>query len=173
MVNIVGSYTTKYWHKNLIPVKTKMRLTKEQYALIVGTLLGDGTMRIGKNARNANLKIEQGLEQKEYTKYKYSILKDLVLTEPKMSLRYDTQGNRYAKSWWFRTVRHPLLTEIYNRFYTGNGYRTGRKIVPLNIIQDLSPQVLAVWIMDDGSFNGGIIDISTYSFAQDEILILE
>ena len=117
MVNTVGSYTTKYWHKKLIPVKEKMFLTQEQRSILIGSLLGDGTMRLGEGAKNANFKIEQGLAQKEYTQFKYSILKDLVLTKPKISYRYDENRNRYAKSWWFRTVRHPLLTEIYKRFY--------------------------------------------------------
>lgn len=30
MVNTVGSYTTKYWHKDLILAKEKMFLTQEQ-----------------------------------------------------------------------------------------------------------------------------------------------
>lgn len=141
--------------------------------LIVGTLLGDGTMRVGKGARNANLKIEQGLEQKEYTEYKYSVLKNLVLTGPKISFRNDQKGNRYEKSWWFRTVRHPLLTEIYNKFYTGDGYRTGRKIIPKDIRNDLTSQAFAIWIMDDGCYNKEAIDISTYSFSEDEIKLLE
>ncbi len=173
MVNTVGSYATKYWHKDLIPVKEKMFLTDEQLSLLVGCLLGDGTMRMGKGAVNANFKIEQGLAQKEYTEYKYSVLKDLVLTEPKISYRYDENGSKYRKSWWFRTVRHPLLTKIYNRFYVGDGYRVGRKIIPKDIGVDLNPQSMAVWIMDDGSFNKGIIDISTYSFVLEEIKILE
>ena len=173
MVNTVGSYTTKYWHKNLIPVKQKMFLTEEQRSILIDSLLGDGTMRLGKGAKNANFKIEQGLAQKEYTLFKYSVLKDLVLTEPKISYRYDENGNRYEKSWWFRTVRHPLLTQIYNRFYTGDGYRTGRKIVPKDIAIDLNPQSFAIWIMDDGCYTKGVIDISTYSFSEDEIKILE
>ena len=173
MVNTVGSYATKYWYRDLIPVKERMFLTDEQYSVIVGSLLGDGTMRIGKGARNANLKIEQGLAQKEYTEYKYSVLKNLVLTEPKISSRYDSNRRKYPKSWWFRTVRHPFLTKIYKRFYTGNGYLTGKKIIPEDIICDLNPQSLAIWIMDDGSYNKGIIDISTYSFTLIEVKILE
>lgn len=173
MVNTVGSYTTKYWHKDLIPVKEKMLLTQEQQSILIGSLLGDGTMRLGKGAKNANFKIEQGLVQKEYVKFKYSILKDLVLTEPKLSFRFDKNGNRYEKSWWFRTVRHPLLTKIYKRFYIGNGYRTGRKIIPKDLERDFNPQVFAVWIMDDGSFSKGTISISTYSFTLNEIKFLE
>ena len=169
MVNTVGSYETKYWHKKWIPIKKALGLNSKQRALIIGSLLGDGTMRIGKGARNANFKSEHCLKQKAYVKWKYQTLKPFVSTRPKISYRYDEEGNRYKKSWWFRTLRHPILTRIYKEFYTGNGYKTGRKIIPSTIKQEMNPLVLAVWIMDDGSYQKGRIDISTYSFSLKEI----
>lgn len=172
MVNTVGSYETKYWAKKWIIKKQDLVLTTRQKSLIVGCLLGDGTMRIGKDAKNANLKIEQGLAQREYVMWKYLILKPLVFTEPKISYRY-RQNQRYPKSWWFRTIRHPLFTQIYKQFYTGEGYRTGRKIIPKNIIDYLDPTALAVWIMDDGSYSAGVINISTYAYSLPEVIFLE
>ena len=172
-VNIVGSYETKYWWGTWIPVKKLLTITPEQRSLIVGSLLGDGTMRIGENARNANYKVEQGLEQKEYVFWKYNLLKPLVFTEPKISYRYDPVKGKYPKSWWFRTIRHPFLTEIYDLFYERDGYRNGRKIVPKTIARELTPLGLAAWIMDDGSYSLGKIDISTYSFTLSEINLLQ
>lgn len=173
MVNTVGSLETKYWRKTLIPFKASLALSEKQRELLVGSLLGDGTMRLGKGARNTNLKIEQGLKQKDYVFWKYEVLKPFVLTEPRMSYRYDTNKEKYSKSWWFRTVRHPLLTEVFNLFYVGDGYRSGRKIVPNAIQNDLTPLTLAVWIMDDGSYSRGVLDISTYSFRLSEIELLQ
>ena len=172
MANIVGSYETKYWWGTWIPVKKSLIITPEQRALIIGSLLGDGTMRIGKGAKNANFKAEHGLEQKEYLFWKYRLLKSLVFTEPKISYRYRDNKEKYPKSWWFRTIRHPLLTEIYNLFYEGDGYRNGVKIVPRTIEQELTPLALAAWIMDDGSYSRGNIDISTYSFTLSNINML-
>jgi len=173
MVNTVGSCETKYWQKKWIPIKKSLILTSKQKAVIIGSLLGDGTMRIGKGAKNANLKTEHGLEQKKYVEWKYHILKSFVFTKPKISYRNEENGGKYPKSWWFRTIRHPILTEIYKQFYLGEGYRNGRKIIPLNIKNDFTPLVLAVWIMDDGSYSRGIIDISTYSFSLQEIYYLQ
>ena len=173
MVNTVGSCETKYWQKKWIPIKKSLILTSKQKAVIIGSLLGDGTMRIGKGAKNANLKTEHGLEQKKYVEWKYRILKSFVFTKPKISYRNEENGGKYPKSWWFRTIRHPILTEIYKQFYLGEGYRNGRKIIPLNIKNDFTPLVLAVWIMDDGSYSRGIIDISTYSFSLQEIYYLQ
>jgi hypothetical protein len=173
MVNTVGSCENKHWHKKWIPIKKSLVLNSKQRALIMGSLLGDGTMRLGKGAQNVNFKVEHGLAQKEYVEWKYQILKSFVFTEPKISYRYDEQGDKYEKSWWFRTIRHTYFTEIYKRFYKGNNYRTGRKIIPPGIEKELTPFVLAVWIMDDGSYSRNKIDISTYSFSSPEIFFLQ
>ncbi len=172
MVNIVGSCENKYWYTKWKIIKRDIEISDKQKSFIIGSLLGDGTMRLGKGATNANFKVEQGLEQKEYVFWKYEILKNLVFTEPKISYRDDSNGNKYQKSWWFRTIRHPLITEIFNTFYVRDGYKTGRKIVPKCLMEDLDAFGLAVWIMDDGSYSKGKIDISTYSFQLSEIKFL-
>lgn len=170
MVDTVGSCKpNKFWNKKWIPIKNSLSLTQKQKELITGSLLGDGTMRLGRNARNANFKVEHGLAQEQYVFWKYGMLKNFVFTEPKISYRYRDNRMKYPKSWWFRTIRHPLMTEIYNQFYLKDGYRSGRKILPDSLPENLSPFALAVWIMDDGSFNRSQIDISTYSFILSEI----
>lgn len=173
MVNTVGSYENKKWQKKWIPIKRALKLSNFQRSFIIGSLLGDGTMRIGERAVHANFKVEHGLEQKELVFWKYEILKPFVFTEPKISFRYRENGERYEKSWWFRTIRHPDLTKIYRVFYKGDGYRCGHKTVPKNIETLLDPFTLAVWIMDDGSFSRRKIDISTYSFEFSEIKLLQ
>ena len=173
MVNTVGSCENKYWYKKWILIKKSLRLNLKQRSLIIGSLLGDGTMRLGRGAQNVNFKVEHGLVQKEYVDWKYQILKPFVFTEPKISYRYDEKGNKYEKSWWFRTIRHPLFAEIYKKFYKREGYRNGRKIISFEIEKELTPFALAVWIMDDGSYCKGKIDISTYSFSFQEIIFLQ
>lgn len=155
---------SKHWAKTWLAKKQNLRLNPKQTSLIVGSLLGDGTMRVGQGAINANFKTEHGLEQKGLVFWKYKILKPWVFTEPKLSSRYDENGNKYLKSWWFRTVRHPLLTEIHRKFY-----KNKVKIVPKNIKDILDGFAIACWVMDDGSYSQGIIDISTYSFSLDEV----
>ena len=173
MGNPVGSCETKFWHKKWVPIKESLALTSRQKEVIIGSLLGDGTMRIGKGCKNANFKVEHGLKQKKLVQWKYQELKSLVFTEPRMSYRNDSDGNRYAKSWWFRTLRHPDITEIYNQFYIGERYRTGRKIVPALISKWLTPLSIAIWIMDDGNYSQKSLNISTYSFTRSEIELLQ
>ena len=173
MVNTVGSYESKYWSTKWCSLKREMQLTPKQRSFIIGSMLGDGTMRMGKGAINANFKVDHCLEQKEYVMWKYKILKNFVQTEPKISYRTTQTGVRYEKSWWFRTIRHPILTEIYRRFYVTDSYRCGRKVVSKEDVNLLDPLAIAVWIMDDGSYSRGKIDISTYSFTLREIELLK
>lgn len=175
MVNTVGSYENKKWTKEWSAFKNRTEnsiLTPIQQAVLMGSLLGDGTMRVGKNAVHANFKVDHGLKQKEYVFWKYEILKNLVTTPPKLSYRTRENGERYKKSWWFRTIRHPLLTDLYYEYYTTEGYRCGTKIVPISIYNHLDPLAIAVWIMDDGSYNRQKLDVSTYSFTLQEIEFL-
>ena|SRR3989338_8355346 len=166
MDNIVGSRigTSKFETKSWLLKKANLQLTSTQTSLITGSLLGDGTMRIGEGAVNANFKVEHGLEQKELVFWKYKILKPWVFTEPKISYRYDDNGQKYQKSWWFRTIRHPILTKIQKKFYP-----KGKKIIPNDLANSFDELALACWIMDDGSYARSKIDISTYSFTLSEI----
>jgi hypothetical protein len=149
--------------------KDSLFLKKQQTSVLVGSLLGDGTLGVGKGALNANLKVEHCLVQKEYVFWKYGFFRDWVLTPPKISFRYRETGEKYEKSWWFRTLRHPEITYFHNIFYP----EFGRKIVPDNIGKYLTPLALAIWYMDDGSVGWrGVCDISTYSFSGREIAIL-
>ena len=148
--------------------KTSLDLSQTQISVLVGSLLGDGTLRVGKKALNANFKTEQGLKQKDYVFWKYEVFKEWVTTSPKLSVRYDENRLPYPKSWWFRTVRHTKLTLFHKMFY-----KNGVKIVPKNIVDLLDPLAMAVWIMDDGCLNRNVIDISTYSFKLEEIKLLQ
>ena len=56
MVNTVGSCENKHWRKKWIPIKKSLSLTKIQRDLIIGSLLGDGTMRLGKGAQMSILR---------------------------------------------------------------------------------------------------------------------
>lgn len=166
----MGSYENKYWQKNWKETKRSLSLDTKQKSVLVGSMLGDGTLQVGKGAVNANFKTEQGLEQKKYVWWKYKIFRPWVFTPPKISYRYTENRIKYPKSLWFRTVRHPLITKFHQLFY-----RDGKKIIPSNVEELLDPLALAVWIMDDGHYGKitRIIDISTYCFNLEEIRLLQ
>ena len=79
--------------------KNSLKLSQTQISVLIGSILGDGTMRVGKKAQNANFKVEQGLKQKDYVFWKYKVFKEWVTTPPKLSIRYDENRMPYPKSW--------------------------------------------------------------------------
>ncbi len=160
---------SKFWHKDWIERKRKLYLSSVQKFVLVGSILGDGTLRMPKEGINANFKTEHGLRQKKYVLWKYNIFKNWVFTPPKISYRYrENTREKYEKSWWFRTVSHPEITEFWKIFYP-----SGKKIVPPDIDKFFTSLSLAVWVMDDGNLNKKNLNISTYSFNLDEIKLLQ
>ncbi len=111
-------------------------LSEFQQQLILGCVLGDGYMR---KKTHAHLQITHSSKQKDYVDWKYQVLKDLVITPPKI---YKGNGNRVGYRFFTKSL--PELTSIYKRFYSNKV-----KKVPRDIL--LEPLTLAVWYMDDGS----------------------
>ena len=113
-------------------------LTQEQKSIIIGSLLGDGYLRIVPGRKNAFLEINHSISEKDYVDWKYQKLKDLVKSPPKQRRG---KGRRIA--YRFFTRQYPELTKLYQKFYRGRG-----KIIP-NL--KLNPLIIAVWFMDDGN----------------------
>lgn len=114
-------------------------LTQFQKSLIIGTILGDGYLRIIPKRKNAFLEINHSFSQKQYVDWKFEKLKNICISAPK---RRKGNGNRIA--YRFYTKQSPELTEIYNLFY-----KNGKKIIPDDLKLDVI--ALSVWFMDDGS----------------------
>ena len=113
-------------------------LTQEQKSIIIGSLLGDGYLRIVPGRENAFLEINHSISEKDYVDWKYQKLKNLVKSPPKAR---KGKGKRIA--YRFFTKKHPGITRLYQKFY-----RSKEKIIP-NL--KLNPLIMAVWFMDDGS----------------------
>lgn len=116
----------------------KLKLSDYQKQVIIGCILGDGCLSENWSKTNFRLQITQSINQKDYVFWKYSILRNLILSEPRYYFR--------NQSLTIRTISHKELTELRNIFYIQN-----KKIIPANIAKMLSPLILAVWFMDDGN----------------------
>ena len=132
-------------------------LSEEQHAIVVGSLLGDGSMRC---KTNALLEINHSWHQYRYVHWKYGHLAELVSTPPRVR-----RGNGTRVACRFVTRSLPVLTPYYRLFYEG-----GRKRVPE---LELSPLTLAVWFMDDGSRSRNAVYLNTQQFGvQDQHRLL-
>ncbi len=145
--------------------KRSLKLSYQQKAFLIGSLLGDGNMRFSWQAKEANFIVDHSSTQKEYVLWKYKILQEWCLSRPIKTQRfYHKDPRRKLTSWRFFTISHPEFTKLYRIFY-----KNGRKIVPFNIKEILnSPFSLAVWIMDDGSRNRRALFLNTQGFSLSE-----
>ncbi|OGL67087.1 hypothetical protein A3B21_00070 [Candidatus Uhrbacteria bacterium RIFCSPLOWO2_01_FULL_47_24] len=136
-------------HSNAIATyKNKLKLTSRQQEILVGTLLGDGHLETQDHGRTYRLKIEHTLKQKEYVDWIHNEFREWVLTLPKVRERFvrlRSVSGIYPK-YYFNTLSSGSF-----RFCAQQFYRKGNKVVPQLIHRWLTPLVLAVWYMDDGS----------------------
>ncbi len=114
-------------------------LTQTQKSIIIGSILGDGYLRVIKKRKNAFLEINHSYKQKDYVDWKFNNLKSIVKSPPKFRV-----GNEGRTAYRFYTRQLPVLTELFYNFYEKKV-----KIIPKNL--KLDPLVIAVWFMDDGS----------------------
>lgn len=145
---------------------------QEQTDLIVGCLLGDGRLEArskGKRGYSARLRIHQSDKQEEYVFWKYEVLKDLVNIPPRKLLAWhDPKRDKNHYSWYFHTRSTMEL-----RFWHDYFYPKRKKVVPETIIEFLTPRVLAVWAMDDGTYTNPGFNFNTHSFECGEQYFLQ
>lgn len=114
-------------------------LTKFERSIIIGSVLGDGHIRIIPGRNDAFLEINHSLKAKDYVDYKFQSLKRLVISSPK-----ERTTNEGRNAYRFFTKQDKDITNIFKLFY-----KNGRKIIPNNL--KLDPISIAIWYMDDGS----------------------
>ena len=136
-------------------------LMQEQKSLIVGTILGDGYLRIIPRRKNAFLEVNHSVTQKDYVDWKYKILKSVVKSGPKLR---NGNGGRIACRFYTQCL--PEITEIFTYFY-----KDKKKIIPNDLtINEFS---LAVWFMDDGSRSRNSLYLNTQQFSESDQIVLQ
>ncbi len=144
--------------------KKKIKLTNEQKQLIFGKMLGDGHLESQNNGKTYRLKIEHSIKQKDYVDWQYKILQNLVLTPP--TLKIARIGDIKYVNYRFST-----LSLVSLRFFAHQFYKNNEKIIPKLIHRWLTPFVMAVWFMDDGSIKSNrnrALILNTQSFSRND-----
>lgn len=142
-------------------------LTDQQEQILVGSLLGDGRLECRSQSGTARFRIHHADSQHELVLWKYKHFQELVHRAPWSTDWLDRRSGRSYRSWFFHTETTALFTPMWKRFY-----RDGRKEIPHDIVLDLTPQALAVWIMDDGCRDDETIILNTQSFTLKEQKLL-
>lgn len=124
--------------------KKYVPLSDQARAIVLGSILGDGSLKIQSEYANANLQIRHSETQKEYLLWKANALKEIAGDRSVSVQKAD--GYSTHPKWRFVSKRTLALTELHHLTYTHNKLRIRRKW--LNQMNALS---LAVWWCDDGS----------------------
>lgn len=138
-------------------------LTEEELQVLYGALLGDGT--IVHTPHGFRFSLCQSETQLPYLLWKKSQLPNIMMANP---CRYEKEYKGYhTTQYHLHSIHHPGLEKVYNLFY-----KDGTKTVTTELLNKLKPLALAVWYMDDGSFNKNPnsqqIFWSTDSFTKEE-----
>ena len=128
-------------------------LTEKEKQIIVGTLLGDATMR---RKTNSLIEVNHSFKQKELVDHLYGILKRFVSTGPKIR-----KGNGSRIAYRFTTKSLPVFNHFFNQFFAG-----GKKQIPDSI--EITPITLAYWLMDDGSKSYNSVYFNTQQFREED-----
>jgi recombination protein RecA len=109
-------------------------LSDQQWEVIRGALMGDGSLSPTKNGLAARFRMGHGVRQTKYAEWKSSLFSNLTIsrsTNTKDAVFFDLQPlNELA------TMRHSV-------------YVDGRKHFDADFLKGLTPLSLAIWYMDD------------------------
>jgi recombination protein RecA len=113
-------------------------LSDDQLKLILGSLLGDGSVRYA-SAHNAAFRVGHGEQQREYCEWKQAMLAPFAN-------RIGRTGNGIG----FDTIPMRQLAWLRDAVFAADGRRT----VSDELIEQLDARSIAAWYCDDGTFGG-------------------
>lgn len=127
-------------------MRTVTSLSDRTTHIILGSLLGDGSLRIAKHYRNARFAFRHSATQRDYFAWKVRMLSDI-------SSPHSVHEQRETSGFGIGTVKlhyesHalPVLTELHHQTHDRGTLRIER-----SWLNTMSPLSLAVWWFDDGS----------------------
>ena len=122
-----------------VMVAEPVRLSEQQWQVVLGSLMGDGSLSPNRRDRHGvRFRLGHGAQQRDYLEWKVSLLGNIGC-----SRREDGRGAVFAD---FTPL--PELSELQRSVYLGDGMKT----LSWEYLKALTPLALAIWFMDDGSF---------------------
>ncbi len=169
----LGSLQNQQRHYHISNIRAINRIgphNEDVLSVIIGSLLGDGygNKRSGEGVR---ICYRQSIKHKEYLFWLYTFFYNRGYTSNLQPRQYrrtikGVEGKVYY-GYEFNTFTFRSFNWIHKMFYNN-----GRKVVPVNIYEYLTPLALAVWIMVDGGRANYGIRIATNSFDLKEVELL-
>lgn len=145
-------------------------LSKDIKSIILGSVLGDGSLKIHPKYRNARFSFRHSEKQSDYFFWKVNQLKEIA------GEKHYWRQSKNGKDGWgtvklrFQSKALPALTEIFELTHPKKTFLIRRKWLNL-----LTPLSLAIWWQDDGSIiaNGRKGVLCTDGFKKQEVQLLQ
>jgi len=146
-------------------IKTSF-LSDQCKEVILGSLLGDGSLRIHKPYKNARFSFRHSVRQKDYFFWKVEQLKEISGEKFFWEQESNSLGGKMLR---YQSLALESLTELYRLTHKHN-----RLVVRRKWLNMMTPLSLAIWWLDDGSLVGngkrGVFCTDPFSFHEQEIL---
>ena len=122
-------------------------MTNRQKNALIGMILGDAYLqKTGK--RNARIRLEHGISQKDYLTWKMSILPQYFQRKFEVIERFNQIWNKKYTYVRAQSSSSPEFGRMQRLFY-----KNSEKIIPSTISSIFkNPLSLAIWFMDDGYY---------------------
>ena len=117
------------------------RLSDQQWQLLLGALMGDGNLSkpASQNGSSARFRMGHGAKQVDYLDWKARLFGNIG-----QSRNVNARGAAFVD-----LTPLPELAELRETVYQGDG----KKHLSYDYFKQLTPLSLAIWFMDDGSFD--------------------
>jgi hypothetical protein len=142
-------------------------LNAEQLQILDGAMLGDGSLIIHKNGKNAYFSYLSS--KKDHVEYVFNSFRELCnYAEVKCDTYTDKRTSKAYTRYHFRTRSLPCLTEVYEKWYDSDG----RKFIRRDI--NLSAKTILLWYLGDGHLarsgnSPGFIKLATNCFTRQDL----
>jgi hypothetical protein len=143
---------------------------KDIINFFIGSILGNGHLELTKTSQSIRMIYTKGftIPTIAYAKWYLKFLRDRGYTSADKLIWYAEHSEKKTKIkvTKIRTVKFTSLKWLYEKFYPNN-----IKTIPLDIKYYLHPMVLAIWIMEDGSFQSPGVKISVAGLSKAECIL--
>jgi len=123
------------------------RISQVQREVIIGSLLGDGSLIKKASTQFPSFQERHCLAQRDYLQFKADVLENLSYPRDVREYNAGEEGFNVGQQMveW-RTNCHPELLPLHETFYA-----TGERRFPARVWEELTLLSLAIWFQDDGA----------------------